>query len=140
MRQPAGTGGRSGSAGRAPSERWTDSEREGGLDAFPWFVTLVCLLVGLVVFIQSTRPALAEQEELIEVQEQLEDTLEAEHQALEKTRQRREALGADPESVLVELDGQGISPAEADDRAYAARRAAEARDGPRDGQGAGTRR
>ncbi|MBK8978231.1 MAG: hypothetical protein IPM29_20190 [Planctomycetes bacterium] len=108
--QQAGTRRASGlsSAGRV------DRGGEPASDAFPWLVTLGALVLGLVIFAHSTRPALAERDALRDARERLETELQRETDAIHAAVQRRSALQTSPEHVLTELDRRGLSAADAD--------------------------
>ena len=78
---------------------------------FPAFVTTASVVLALGLFFQSTVPALRESEELADLEQ---ERLEL-HQRLVREATgfalRRTALSRDIQTVLVELDRQGIYPA-----------------------------
>ncbi len=82
------------------------------LALFPALVTAGSLVCGVVLFFQSTVPALKERQELLQVERhhlqlQRQLTREATGFAL-----RRTALSRDIQTLLLELDRQGVYPAE----------------------------
>ena len=97
---------------RSSVRRGTQARGGGGYDRFPVLVTVGSLVLALGLFFQSTVPALRERRELLEVEQvklaqQRTLAREATSFAL-----KRSTLGTDIQIILLELDRQGIYPAD----------------------------
>ena len=82
------------------------------LALFPALVTTGSLGLALVLFFQSTVPALKERQELLQVERH---HLELQRQLIREATGfalRRTALSRDIQTLLLELDRQGVYPAE----------------------------
>ncbi len=82
------------------------------LALFPALVTAGSLVCGVVLFFQSTVPALKERQELLQVERH---HLELQRQLIREATGfalRRTALSRDIQTLLLELDRQGVYPAE----------------------------
>ena len=79
---------------------------------FPVVVTVISLLLALGLFFQSTAPALQERQELAQVELQKRAQLQEMMRQTTAFALRRTALEWDLQTILVELDRQGIYPGE----------------------------
>ena len=124
------------------ANRWTDrrterrAESEADHRQFPAVVAAGSLLLALLLFFQSTVPALKESHELLRIEEQQRQLLRELTREATAFALRRTALSRDIQTVLVELDRQGIYPAELlEELREAARAAAAARQPSASGAG-----
>jgi hypothetical protein len=89
----------------------------GDAPGFPWFVTLLSLLLGLGIYVHSTRPALAEAERLEQRERELRRDIDAAIQAVAEEQHHTGELEHNPEAVMRELDARGLTEEDADQAA-----------------------
>jgi|OM-RGC.v1.027940944 hypothetical protein len=88
--------------------------RSGDTAGFPWLVTLISLLLGLGIYLHSTRPALAEAERLRDAEKRLRRSIDQHHRNSRRDWQAGREVLDNPERLLVELDEYGMTAADAD--------------------------
>ncbi len=97
---------------RSSVRRGTRSRGGGGRDRFPVLVTVGSLVLALGLFFQSTVPALRERRELLEVERHKVAQQRALAREATSFALKRSSLDTDIQIILVELDRQGIYPAD----------------------------
>lgn len=85
---------------------------EHGRDRLPIVVGLVCVAGAAALFLTNTVPALRESEDLQQAEEARLELLEKLVHQSRELRDRQRALEWDPQSVLMEIDALGLTPAE----------------------------
>ena len=97
---------------RSSVRRGTRQGGGGGCDRFPVLVTVGSLVLALGLFFQSTVPALQERRELLEVERHKLAQQRALAREATSFALKRSSLDTDIQIILVELDRQGIYPAD----------------------------
>lgn len=88
---------------------WRDSVR--GVDGFPWLVTFLCMAAALFLWFRSTAPLLRERELLEKERQALTERLVQTAAEARSYENRLVELGADVQTLLLELDRRGVHPA-----------------------------
>ncbi|MCC6671797.1 MAG: hypothetical protein IT458_12095 [Planctomycetes bacterium] len=78
----------------------------------PMVAAMVCLGLGLVLFFEGTVPALRERDQHLATHGQLLRLRDAYDRAIRRAYEVEAALDDDPETILVQIDRLGLTPAE----------------------------